>query len=333
MKKIMMLCVALMGVFILYQLGSPRVSADEVKDSFGVGTVFSEHQTDKADSFYDIRWTPGVSDTFGLRITNHADHEKTFLIQLGKARTNSTGSINYTDNLPETEALKYKLVDLVTIAREVTVPAESSQTVNGTVHFANEDYNGILIGGLNISEKRDTAEKSKAAIQNVISYTIPLVLRGNIDSRPDPEVKFDGLDVKQLTAESYSVNTKVDNVQPTLLKGAKFKAAIENAAGKVIDTQDSQIDITPETKFDYPVELKGNYPAGEYKALVEITQDTHQWNYEKKFTIDVAQAKKLAAIQPKENFFKKYQLELIAAGILLAILIVILLFRWKRSQN
>ncbi|MCI1903376.1 MAG: DUF916 and DUF3324 domain-containing protein [Enterococcaceae bacterium] len=332
MKKFIKLLLVLLSGCAFWWNRPSQIFAAETSDSFSVGTVFSEHQTDKSDSFYDIRWTPGATDTFGLRITNSADHEKTFTIKMGKARTNAAGSINYTDSLPETEAQKYKLADLVTIAHEVVVPAGSSQTVNGTVAFPNENYHGILIGGLNVAEEKAPEKKSSTVIRNVISYTIPLVLRGDSDTRPAAEIRFDGLEVKQLAAESYSVNTKVYSVQPTLLTGAKFKATIVNADGKTIDSQESQIDITPETKFDYPVELKGNYPAGEYKAIVEVTHDTRHWNYQKKFMIDAVQAKKIDALKPQENFFQKYLVVLLWAGILMIVLIVSWLFRRKRKK-
>lgn len=236
-KKIGVVIIMTVAVFSACLSKTSVTFAETTAGGFSVGTVFSEHQTDKSNVFFDIRWTPGATDTFGVRITNSSDQDQAYIIKTGKARTTATGTIDYANGNKEVEAKKYKFASLLKIAQEGQVPAHASAVVQGTVAFPNEAYNGILLGGINVSEKKVAGAENSATVSNVISYTVPLVLRGNNDVRPPAKVDFQVLAVKRLSATAYAVNTKIINVEPTLLNDATFTAEVKNAAGKVVTTQ------------------------------------------------------------------------------------------------
>lgn len=295
----MTICI-LLSIFMY----SVKTLAEEETDTspFSIGTIFSEHQTDKSDSFYDILWTPTHTDTFGIRITNNTNNDQTYTIKTGKAKTTSTGSINYTNTNEETEAEKYKISDMLKIPNEFKVPANSSRVVNGTITFPSDaEYNGILIGGINVSEKIDDKDSTSGTITNKVSYTTPLVIRGNVDKRPNPEIKFKGVSVKQLTANNYSLNTKIYNVKTNLLNDSTFSATIKDAKGKIIDTQKNSLDITPETIFEYPIKLSGDYPSGKYTVDLKINHENRQWTYSNNFIIGSEQASAIKKVKPNKD--------------------------------
>ena len=64
-------------------------------------------------------------------------------------------------------------------------------------------------------------------------------------------------------------------------------------SGKVITTQSSKIDITPETKFIYPIKLPGKVHAGEYGVNLKVTHGKDSWEFNKKFTITGEEAKEI----------------------------------------
>jgi Bacterial protein of unknown function (DUF916)./Protein of unknown function C-terminal (DUF3324). len=305
LKKIIKIGSVFLGGLLFILLNLTVSFAEENDANFSVGTILSEHQTDKSNSFYDIKWSPDQIETFGLRVTNNTDKEETYTIKIGKARTTTTGSINYTDTVKEYEAKKYKISDMLKIQTEVKVPANSSQTVKGTITFPSDtEYNGILIGGINVAPKKISTTNKNSPITNTISYTIPLVLRGNIDKRPIPSIKFESLTIKQLTSKNYSILVKIHNVEPTLLNGAEFKTTIKDSNDKIIDVQEDTVDITPETKFEYPIKLGRDYLSGEYSVSIVIMHKNNRWKYEHNFKITKEQAIDSKMIKPKSNISK-----------------------------
>lgn len=321
-KKIYVGMMMIAATFSACLLKTSVILADTTAGSFSVGTVFSEHQTDKSNVFFDIRWTPGATDTFGVRITNSSDQDQAYIIKTGKARTTATGTIDYANGNKEVEAKKYKFASLLKIAQEVQVPAHASAVVQGTVAFPNEAYNGILLGGINVSEKKVAGAENSATVSNVISYTVPLVLRGNNDVRPPAKVDFQVMAVKRLSATAYAVNTKIINVEPTLLNDATFTAEVKNAAGKVVTTQKDSIDITPETEFEYPIQLRGDYPAGKYDVSVKLAHGKDTWTSEKQITINQVQAKRIETIKPKPKAKPVDSLQVVVISLILGIFIL-----------
>lgn len=97
MKKIF----TLVFIFVISILTATNVHADHKLASYSVTPIFSEHQTDGADSYFDIKWPPASKESFGIKITNNTKKTKQFEIEVNKARTNRNGIVDYSDRTPE----------------------------------------------------------------------------------------------------------------------------------------------------------------------------------------------------------------------------------------
>lgn len=295
---------------------------------YSVTPVFSEHQTDGIDNFFDIRWTPGATDTFSLKITNNSDTEQTYIIKVNKARTNRNGIIDYSDDSPEFESAKYKLTEMVILPAEVTVAANSSQEIHGELVFPDNDFDGLLMAGIYVSEKNGT--NSEATVSNTIAYSIPFVVRGNIDERPTPNIELIDLSVEKFSSDTYAVNAELNNVGPNLLKEVKFEARIENESGEVIDTQESTIDITPETSFIYPIKLNSTYKSGQYKLVLSLKHgEENSWEFIEEFEISSDDSKEIKELSKSEgNHFIWYGM-----GVGVVVILSIWIFIAKKKSK
>lgn len=307
------------------------INVEAAEDSgYSVSPVLSEHQSQGVTSFFDIKWKPKQSDVFGIKITNNSNKEQTYKIELNKARTNKNGMIDYSNNQKEESRAQYKVTEMVEIASEVTVKANSDQTIKGTVTFGSENFNGILMGGVHVSEKVEKQQTS--GVSNNVSYNIPFIIRGNIDKRPTPKIELTKVMIEKLSTEQYSVNTTLTNSGPNLLKEVKFQATIEDSNGKVIDRQESEIDITPDTTFIYPVKLMAKYKAGNYVVKLKLTHGKdNKWIFSKKITLSANDITNIQEIKSTEtNNINGY---IIGGSIL--ILAAVSLFIWinKRKKH
>lgn len=317
--KVLMLSLLMM----VYQTISVKA---ESSGGYSVAPILSQYQTKGVTNFFDIRWTPKKTDVIGLRITNKDNKEQTYTIEINKAETNRNGIVDYSNKKAEKENAKLKIKDVLKIEKTIKVPANSEKTVKGEVLFPSENFNGIFLAGIHVSKKAEE-DKSKG-VSNTVAYNIPLVLRGNIDKRPEPKIDLTKVNIEKFTSKQYSVYATLNNSGPNLLKDVKFKATIENDKGEVVETQESAIDITPETEFIYPIKLTSKYKAGDYTLKLHLLHNKDdKWDFSKKFTITDEDTKNIKAVTETDTI-KWYLI-----GGSLFILCGITLFIWIKKRR
>lgn len=317
MKKIIPLLILIFSFLVSI---SPLAHAEDIQGSYSVSPILSQHQTDGIDSFYDIRWTPSNTETFGLSITNNSNTEKTYEIQVNKAITNKNGIIDYSNTSKDTSTAQYKLKELVQLPSQISVAPQSSQEVKGTITFPSESFNGILMAGIHVSEQSD--KKQQGSVSNTVAYNLPFVVRGNIDQRPTPKLALIKLDVEKFSSDQTALNVHLNNAEANLLKASQFKAEIKDENNKTILAQNSKIDITPNTEFIYPIIFDKTLKKGEYKLVLEVTHGNDKWKFNKKFKISEKDTTLMEQQHPKQNHQWIWYIVVAAIVILLIALIV-----------
>ena len=312
-------------------LALPANAETQETSGYSVSPVFSIHQSKGIENFFDIRWTPKATDEFGLRITNNSDENQTYKIQVNKARTNKNGIIDYSDASPEDNQTKYKLTEMIKIPKEISVEAKSSQEVRGTLTFNNEDFNGILMAGIHVAQKQ--AENSKSTVSNTVAYNTPFVVRGNQDKRPVPKIELKEASLEKFASDLYTLDTKLTNQGPNLLKEVQVEAEIEDAQGEIINTQKSLLDITPETTFLYPIKLPKKIKPGTYQLHLNLEHSKeNKWHFSKTFTISKEEVKKIQAVAKKPQGNKGIYLLLLMLLVLIILLLTTLLVLKKKPK-
>lgn len=297
------------------------VDAAEKTASYSVLPMFSKHQSEGVDNFFDIKWTPSTKETFSIKITNNTKKEQTYNIEVNKARTNKNGIVDYSDNTTEKKTVPYPLTKMINLSKEVKVPANSSEHVTGSIDFPKEAFNGILIAGIHVSEKK--TEDSQSNVSNSVAYNIPFVVRGNKDKRPVPILDLTQVTIAKFSSETYSLDALIENKGPNLMKDVKFIAEIKDESGKSMLKEERKLDITPETLFAYPIKLPTTIKAGKYTLTLNVKHnDINKWEFSKGFEINKQDVKKIKEATPEKT--SKWMLYGIRIVVLLLLLIVVL---------
>lgn len=287
MKKfIIMLFLLILGII---GNGTMAESGQSSEGTYSVSPISSEHQTKGIEDFYDVRWTPSFTEHFGVFITNHTDKSQIYQLQVNKAHTNKNGIIDYSESKGESKTTSYCLTRMIQLPKEVTVPAGQTQKVEGTLIFPQNEFNGILMAGIHISEKKSYSTSS--TVSNIVSYNLPFVVRGNIDVRPQAKLELDKVNLDSFSSTQSSLDVQLSNKKATFLKESNFQAEIKNKKGEVIIKQSSKIDITPETQFKYPVKLPLNLTAGEYQLILNVKHAKDHWEFKQTFHISKEEIK------------------------------------------
>ncbi|EUJ41142.1 DUF916 domain-containing protein [Brochothrix campestris] len=258
---------------------------------YAVSPLLPAYQTEGVEHFFDIRWTPKQTAEFGVRITNKTNVKTTYTLQLNKARTNRNGVIDYADSRPEAAQTRYKLTDLIKLPETVVVEGKSSVAVMGKISFGAADFNGILMGGIHVAKQAETRSEG---ISHSVSYNLPLIIRGNDDHRPVPQLAVTDVTVTPLKNNRGSVDLTLVNQDANFLKEVTFAAVIKNKQGDRMDSQTSQWDLTPETAMQYPIKLNGRYRPGRYQVDLTVTHRTKgEWQFNETFELTAAAANQL----------------------------------------
>ncbi|AUJ86521.1 DUF916 domain-containing protein [Enterococcus sp. CR-Ec1] len=312
-------------LLILSLISISSVYADDKLSSYSVSPQYSTHQSKGVENFFDIKWTPSSKENFSVKITNNTDEEQTYKIEVNKARTNKNGIVDYSDDTPEANEAKYKLTEMIDISKEVKVPANSSENVSGSLTFPKEDFNGLLMAGIHVSEKK--TKDSESNVSNSVAYNIPFVIRGNEDKRPDPVLNLKKVTVEKFTSDTYSVDALLENKGPNLMKEVMFHSNVMNEQGQTVFSQESQLDITPETEFVYPVTLPETIKSGEYTLVLSVKRDdSNNWEFSKEFEITKQDEKNIKQVNPyKQSYLKTYGFVFAIVSIFLIAVVVYLL--------
>lgn len=295
MKKKIICWLGLLSV--LFCLGGGvkgEASSSKNAATYSVAPVLSEHQTKNITSFYDIRWTPNGQEKIGISITNHKSTAQTYVLQVNKAVTNDNGMVDYSipNLIPDSEPLKFNF------PHEVTIEPNTTSTVYSNFSFPNQDYNGIKIFGVYVSEKSE--DKASKGVSNVVSYALPLVIRGNIDQRPEAKVTFKAASLLKQNL-NYQIKVPVSNEKEVYLKNSKVKVEVLNSNHQVLDQLNEKIDVTPTTSFNLLLPLTQKYASGNYTVKVSMTHDKQTWHHESQIKITKEQSTKIKETLPKKK--------------------------------
>lgn len=325
MKKIISIALLLIG-YVVFSVNS---YAAETATGYSVSPIFSTHQSEGVENFYDILWTPSVFEDFELKVTNNTDQDQTYKIEVNKARTNKNGLVDYSDSTPENSKVLYKLTEMIKMPKEVTVLANSSENVKGSIVFPEEDFNGLLMAGIHVSEKK--VEGKQSTVSNSVAYNIPFVVRGNVDKRPDPIVELNSLVIEKFSSDTYAIDVALENKGPNLMKEVSFVSEITDESGKKVVREESQLDITPETEFIYPIKLPSDIKSGKYTLTLSIQHnEKNKWNFKEKFEITNQDVVNIKETTTEKSNFKMF---IIAIIIVLVVGVVISRKLSKRSKK
>ena len=187
MKKFLVM----FGLFITIFFGmntslvfAENVSSNEQPGGYTIEGIPNEHQIDPTSGYFYLDEDPGSKDEIKVKLTNSSGQDKTLLVKITDANTNINGIVDYTGQLKNHSLLKVPLTSIVhATQKEVVVPKNSSVETTLNVTMPKEPVEGIILGGVVVSEKQEDHEKNKGlSVGNTYSYTIGIALTNHAET-------------------------------------------------------------------------------------------------------------------------------------------------------
>lgn len=313
-----------------------RAYGDEATEAtYFVKPLLPENQRKDVSDYYDVRLANGNEQVLQLEIHNNTAEKMRFTTEIENAITNDHGVIEYQhEEVKYDDSLKHKMTDVAKTKDVIEVEGGSLSKVEVAVTMPKEDFDGIILGGIRVSEKLSDEAVADSGISNVFSYVIPIKLWQTDTAIPN-KLNFKGVTIGQQSFENV-IKARLQNPQAEILRELTLEAKVFKKDGKeaVYEEKQEAMKLAPNSSFDYSISLgTKEFKAGKYRLELTAKAEGLDETWTEAFEISGEEAKKLnqgMVFKEKTNWG---MYALIAAFVVAVFVIGYLLYRQRQLQQ
>lgn len=285
-------------LFVLFIVSPITGYADEEGLYFYVQPEFPESQLEGNTSYFDLRLDPGQTETLVLQLSNIDSEAVTIQITTHTAYTNVHGVVEYGKDTEQPDnTLPYSLDELIETPEAITLEANENRTVELPLTMPEEAFEGMLAGGLRISEVKEenASEESSGegvAITNEFSYVVGVLVSNNRSSIA-PELDLLDVFANQLNYRNV-ISATLQNSSSTFINRLEVEATVqrEGETDILYEAQKEQMQMAPNSHFDFPISLEGaRFQSGNYILNMIARSGEEEWEWTHSFTIEAEEAR------------------------------------------
>jgi len=302
--------------------------------------VPNEHQIDKNVSYFFLEEQPGEKDQIKIKLLNDSTEEKTLNVKVTNANTNSNGLIDYTGTLKDHASLKTPLTSIVKPqVTEVKVAPKSETETKLDIQMPEEKQEGIILGGVVVSEKSDETKKEKnASFGNAYRYTLGVVLTNDKEIQVNKNKEIELEKVGAILSDGRKI------VQADLLNPTSYIFGEAIVSGKILNKSETQtirerkkekVKIAPHSVYPFQFDWKKEeLKPGNYVFEGQVKTKERKWVVKQAFMIRAEEAKQIN----EKSVFKLFipvwlKLSVAIVGVVTLITTVFLWIRRKRYET
>ncbi|MGE6490501.1 WxL protein peptidoglycan domain-containing protein [Exiguobacterium sp. NPDC077395] len=335
----MRICYRLLSILFvcLFVNSVTPVSAQTGEVGFSVERVPHVQQTNDRVGYFDLLVKQDDETTLEVIIHNHASEDKTFDVKIGNGYTNENGVVMYDQESAIPDHLSF--TELVsTFDENVTITSGESKRISFVLKSVNEDVNGVILGGIRVSETEERQEDAQVGLQNRYEYVIGVVLRTSVKQVPfRPEWK--GVNVNQEHHYPH-IAFQVMNTSGSISRDLDVQMTIRS------DEQDVKLDhameakLVPYTSTGFRFPLTKRLGAGTYQVEMTMTESGTgaTWTWEDELVVSEEEAETISErveqpIVEESSFFSgTWTMSLLALLLTAAFLYIVHLRRKLKTQ-
>lgn len=282
------------SIFILMISTTKTAFSSEEKNDqnvgFSVSPVLSKSQKDKNVTYFNLEMKPSQEEDIFIKIYNSSNKKQTFETYLSFAQTNSNGIIYYKekDITLKDETLAIPLTTVASLDKEL-IEVEANETITVPIHIKmpKDEYNGIILGGINVKKVSKDVDVQDVSIGNEYAYVIAIMLSENSN-----EI-LPVLNLKSVKQSKYNyrdvVAINIQNPQPMILRDIEIVANVykKNSDKVIYTTTKKNFKMAPNCNANVIVETDTEpLETGNYKAVITAKAGDKVWEWEEGFSVD-----------------------------------------------
>lgn len=329
--------IVLILFILLFSFGmlSGNVRAESV--GFTVKANIPENQIDKKQTYFDLKMEKGQKQELVVNITNNSNEKLIVSIKTISASTSKYGLIDY-----QTPGIRD--ITLINPFSEIAIPEkdkleiEANSSIDAVINLEmpEEEYDGIILGGILISKEVEDsdegAENKGVEIKNTYSYVIGVKLT---ETDVKVEADFEALKALVNLDNSYiTIENHIRNKEAAMIKDVNLTIDIYNSSNKLVKSESNVIEMAPNSLMKYSFRLEDKIKPGNYESRITMEKNGKEWNFTLPFEVEDSEAKELneVSLDEKEEF-PLWGILIIGINIILIVLIIYLLYKLKNKKQ
>lgn len=269
-------------------------SANEM--GFSVRAILPENQVTAEHSYFDLKMTPGQTQTIQVELTNDTEREIEVAIAANPAITNGNGVVEYTNENPALDpTLKTSFSKIASVEPTIILPAKAVKVADIQLKMPVESYDGVILGGLYFIEKNNAESTSQAQnvqIDNKFSYTVGVLLT-ETDKKVEPDLKLNDVSASQTLGRNV-ILANLQNPEAALLSNLRIESKVYKGKEKspLYEQVTDELRMAPNSNFDYSIDMKEEFfEPGDYRVDIVAISNGKTWHLSKEFEIKAKDAK------------------------------------------
>lgn len=289
----------LLGILSFMNVVYAEESSDQLVGGYTIEGVPNEHQIDKNVGYFYLEEQPGEKDQIKVKLINDSTKEKILTVKVTNANTNLNGLIDYTGKLKDDPILKTPLTSVVHAEEnEVKVAPKSEVETTLDIEMPVEKQEGILLGGVVVSEKQEEIKKDQSmAIGNIYSYTLGILLTNDKETKINQNLSVELKNVRAILSDGKKVvQADILNSNPYIFGEATVSGKIMNESETEViqEEKKEKVKIAPQSVYPFQFDWKKEeLKSGTYWFVGKVKTNDNEWNFKKKFVISEEEARKI----------------------------------------
>ncbi|NVY96482.1 DUF916 and DUF3324 domain-containing protein [Lactobacillus sp. DCY120] len=289
MKKVFLSLLLVLACGVTAIFHPTQVKADSGL-TYTVDAVLPDNQRDRNLSYPDLNVKPGKDQELQFKITNSSSRKKTFVVEANDASTSDGIAMIYSRHNSHLLGSPQftQMVDSKSRRQIIRVAPQSVQQISITLHYPQDTFSGVVVGGLYVYDKSvDKLKKSKGfSLNNRFTYSVGIQLRSQ-EQKVLPQLNLGN--VKLTTMNHHSIiAAKLFNNTPAVIGGLKTRFTLKTIKGKTVTKYRADNgQVAPISKFTVGIPLVDKQLSpGRYVLTGKGQSGTQIWRWRKVFYID-----------------------------------------------
>lgn len=323
--------VLLIGWIASLTMSQTAFAADNSK-SYSVQAILPDNQLDKNVSYYDLKAEPNQTTNLKLLVANTGSEPITVGVELNNAYTTNSATIGYDKYSVKTyRSENPSLSSLVEGQRKqkITLAAGANKVVSFKIKNPAKPFNGIILGGITTTAVVTPSDDKKVSVANQIRYVKGVVLHSKTDE-VKPQMNLLSAAPKSYE-DSVGLSYNLTNEAPININDLKVKATIKHKDLKAINYNASNLQIAPDSKFEYFIPIKHLKP-GIYTTKLTFYNDA---GFSKTFNnrLKVTQGKISALDESTQQTTSNKTLLYVIVGLIVVLLLGLWVFMYSTGRR
>jgi hypothetical protein len=240
--------------------------------------------------YFDLELASKQDQVIQVEVFNDSEEQLEIVVEINTATTSDIGNITYhpTSNLDN--SIVHNIEDLITSEdKTLILPPKESKIVSFNITMPEEEFEGILLGGLRFTLADE--DKEVVGIENRFAYTVGVVLSNSSKELP---VNLNLLDITagQLNYRNHILVNLQNNIS-RIIDQMDIQAEVYPRGEKNIlyKSESSGLRMAPNSNFNYGISTNETaFRPGEYTLKLVATADGEEFEWTQDFEISGDQA-------------------------------------------